>query len=200
MKLKTIATFLTPEDAEVARIALLDEDIEASLENANTVGMVWYYGNATGWVKLQVSEDDEQRARNILTQAAARSEVESPGVACSRCGAELPPGFRVCWSCGADATAESAAKLSDTIAAKSEVEDEAEATHPSDEMAWRAFIAAMLGLFLCPPLFTLYSGWLVLRLAIGSNELSRKGRRYFYGAMLIDVLVCLAVVFLLRIL
>lgn len=48
-------------------------------------------------------------------------------------------------------------------------------TSEGDEMAYRAWRAAALGVFFCPPLFHFYSGYLLLALAFSDRPLSRKG-------------------------
>lgn len=182
-QLKTIADFLTPEDAEVARLALEDEGIASFLENATTLGMVWYWGNATGWVKLLVPEADAERARAILAQKGVGANARR----CSKCGAGLPPNFDVCWSCQTpiDVEGEGSADLSGV---PPEDEDGPDETASGDGMAWRAYIGAVLGLSSCL-LLNFYSVWLILRLAFGDYPLSRKGSRNFYWAIFINLAV-----------
>lgn len=187
-QLKTIADFLTPEDAEVARLALEEEGIASFLENATTVGMFSWWGNAVGWVKLQVPAAEEERARAILAQKHVNADARG----CSKCGASLPPNFDVCWSCQTSVDAEGESTVSppraDSSAMQPEEEDRPEETVPGDEMAWRACIAAVIGIFVCP-LLNFYSVWLLLRLAVGDHPLSRKGSRNFCWAMLVDLAV-----------
>jgi len=190
LRLKTIATFLTPEDAEVARLALEEEGISTSMESANFVGMVWYYGNAAGWVKLQVPEADEARAREILDQKVEVADAGGSDRVCPRCGVELPAGFEVCWSCRTplDAEQEAGSSTHAAMPTTTDICDEqldAE-TAIGDDLAWRAFVAAVIG----PPLLTFYSGWLLVRLAFGDQKLSPKGNRNFYAALFIDLVVC----------
>jgi hypothetical protein len=197
LRLKTIATFLTPEDAEVARLALEVEGISTSMEGATTVGMVWYYGNAAGWVKLQVAETDEARAREIFARKVEIADAGGSDRVCPKCGVELPAGFEVCWSCQAPVDAEQEAGPSTHAAVPTRMdagdEEVAEETDAGDELAWRALRAAVFGIFFCPPLLTFYSGWLFLRLALGDQKLSPKGNRNFYVAIFIDLAVCSAV-------
>jgi len=60
------------------------------------------------------------------------------------------------------------------------------ATFLGDDMARRAFLAAMLGLLFTPLVF--YSGWCLLKLLTYSGEVSPSGMRYLYGAIALDVL------------
>lgn len=183
-QLKTIATFAMPEDAEVARLALQEEDITSFLENATTIGMVSWWGNAVGWVKLQVSGADEDRARAILAQKRVGPDTHT----CSKCGASLPPNFDVCWSCQTPVGVEGNV----LSGAQSEDGNGEEETTAGDAMAWRACIGAMFGFASCL-LLNAYSVWLILQLALGDYPLSKKGNRNFRWAVFIN----LAVAFLL---
>jgi hypothetical protein len=188
--LKTIANFLTPEDAEVARVALENEGVPAFLEGVTTIGMLWYLGNAIGWVKLQVMEEDEKRAREILSQKTDDLENVSLDVlVCPKCGVDIPPGFEVCWKCQSPLEGEKEAnRLEPPTISPGEQDQElaVKETDPGDAMAWRAFCAAVLGLFVCPPLLTIYSVWLLLKIAFREPTLSSKGNRSYYVAMFID--------------
>ena len=62
-------------------------------------------------------------------------------------------------------------------------------TTDGDEIAARAWRAAVLSTVLCPPLLTVYSVWLVLKIAFADHPLSAAGMRKFYGAMAVNVLV-----------
>ena len=64
----TIATFNEPIEANLARIQLESEGIPAYLADEATVGIAWHLGTAIGGVKLQVSEDDAQRALSVLEE------------------------------------------------------------------------------------------------------------------------------------
>ncbi|MCE5268580.1 MAG: DUF2007 domain-containing protein [Planctomycetaceae bacterium] len=192
LNLKTIVTYATPEEAEVARAVLENEGIVASFENASFVGMAWYLSNAVGGVKLQVSEADETRARNVLAETVHAASSQPTSVrSCAACGAELPERFDVCWYCGAalDAEPGAAAPLQADASAVAQVANQelAEEVAPGDEHAWRAFCAAVIGIFVCPPILNLYSIWILLRLIASGDTLSRKGKRYVVAAMLVDL-------------
>jgi len=60
------------------------------------------------------------------------------------------------------------------------------ATYQGDNLARRAFLAALFGPVSCG-LITLYSFWLLLRLMFYTGELSPKGMRYLYAALALDV-------------
>ena len=191
--LRTIAAFSTPEEAEVARIALEDEGIQSFLGDATTVGMLWHVG-ALGGVKLQVAEADVQRAREVLA-----GTIPSPTGArsCGHCGAGVPPGFDVCWSCelpvGAaeHATPVASSTGPEAVTTTTELgDDEIEMTFVGDAEAWRALAAAIIGIFLCPPLLSIYSIWTLLKIGLQNPPMSRKGTRSYYAAMFVDAVVC----------
>jgi hypothetical protein len=190
LRLKTIASFLTPGDAEVARLVLEDAGISTTLENATTVGMLWYYGNAVGWVKLQVPEASAQRAREILEQKTGDSGTIRFTRTCPKCGADLPAEFEVCWSCQSPLS-EDAAEAQP--APQMPVGDDIKETDAGDDLAWRACRAAVLGAICCPPLLTFYSGWLLLRLAGSDLPLSRSGNRNRRFAVFVNLMVCLLI-------
>lgn len=191
-QLKTIATFLTPEDANLARCILDGEGISSYLECETTIGMVWWWSNAAGGVKLQVAEADEQRAREILAEDSAPENTSEAVRICSHCGEEIPQGFDICWSCESpvnddvSATSVKAAVL--PASQGREREDEAE--YPNDENAARAFRAAVFGIAICPPLVSFYSAWLLLKIALENQPLSEKGKKQYHKAMIVNLIVC----------
>jgi hypothetical protein len=202
LRLTTIATFLTPEDAEVARLALEEEGISTSMEGATAVGMVWLWSNAVGGVKLQVPEADEARAREILARKAGIAEAAEATRRCPKCGAEVPSNFEVCWSCqflmsGDEEPANQLPSESSLPTKEDSSEDDVEEVAPDDPMAWDAFLTAMVGVPLVPPLLHLYSAWLLARIVYRGFRLSRAGREYFWLSALLDSVVFLFVGWLL---
>lgn len=63
--LVTVAEFLDPAEAQMARSALEAEGIEAVVEGANANALVAMAFHA----RLQVAADDEAAARDLLTSA-----------------------------------------------------------------------------------------------------------------------------------
>ncbi len=187
LRLTTIATFCTPEDAEVARLVLEGNGIECFQEGASTIGFVGYLGNAAGWIKLQVPQADVPRARQLLSRQLPKGEGDSP-IGCPKCNQIVPGGYEICWACQSPLDAAAKPILSTLEAGDDEGPDSP--TAAGDASAWRAFVAAVIGLFICPPLLNFYSGWILLQIAFDSPPLSRKGNRYFWLAMVIDVAVC----------
>lgn len=204
LRLTTVATFCTPEDAEVARLVLEDNGIATSQEGANTVGMLWYYGNATGWVKLQVAEADAARAREILSLRLDDENADKPPRRCPKCGVKVPAGYAICWACESpiDEAEEPSSAPPDGSSPPIQDADEDDESEPptaiGDAMAWRAFAAAIFGVVFCPPLLSFYSGWILLKIAFQNPPLSRKGRRCYYAAMIVDLGVCCAVGWFMR--
>ena len=71
-KLVTITTFHFPHEAHLVRTRLESEEIEAFVADEHTARIMPFFGPAIGWIKLQVRESDEERAKEIL----ARLELE----------------------------------------------------------------------------------------------------------------------------
>jgi hypothetical protein len=199
-RLKTIVRYLTPEEAEIARIALEDEGIASYTEGATMAGMFWHLDNAVGGAKLQVAETDAERATAILAKRLPVSvEGEQEESFCPKCGVKLPPGFCVCWSCGASldddetldahATNSPDANAAATAVQAAEDDEKEDATAAGDAIAWRAFVAAIIGLVFLPVLLHIYSFWTLLKLGFLDHPLSSKGKRYFGAAIFIDVVV-----------
>ena len=65
----TIASYPEPLEANLIRSKLLSEDIECILLNENIISVQPFYSNAVGGIKLQVHEDDAERARKIIDDA-----------------------------------------------------------------------------------------------------------------------------------
>jgi hypothetical protein len=65
----TIATYPEPLEANLMRSKLLSEDIECILLDENLISVQPFYSNAIGGIKLQVHEDDAQRAKEILEES-----------------------------------------------------------------------------------------------------------------------------------
>jgi len=190
-QLKTIATFLAPEEADLARCILDSEGISSYLEGATTISMAWWWSNAIGGVKLQVAEADEPRARQILAQKAAPERGDATVLTCPHCGEEIPPGFEVCWSCQSPVKEEvSAPSVNASVMLTPQEQGlELEAETPNDENAARALRAGILGIIVCPPLLNFYSLWLLLKIAYQDQLLSDKGKRQYRWAMIINLIV-----------
>ena len=79
-ELVTVATFSDPMEAQLARAKLESGGIRGAIADDNLVAMDWYYTNAVGGVKLQVTADDLAAAREVLAEVeAARKQREAQG-------------------------------------------------------------------------------------------------------------------------
>jgi hypothetical protein len=96
---KTITTFGTAEEAHMALNVLQNAGIVSYLEDTNVAGALGLPGSTMCEVKLQVAEEDEARAREVLAQETVSSEPSATARTCPKCGVALPSGFDVCWSC-----------------------------------------------------------------------------------------------------
>jgi hypothetical protein len=169
-QLVTVATFGTPTEASIVRNRLEAVGIRTFLADEATVGMAWHLGVAVGGVKLQVAEDDAERAL---------AELESH---------EPTPITDEEWR------TEGAEDDADSQTDEPEVESDSEENQiksPSDEMADRAFDAAVIGLYLLP--FQLYSLWLLGRIALGTVPLTPRNRRRVLLTLVLDCLVIILI-------
>jgi predicted RNA-binding Zn-ribbon protein involved in translation (DUF1610 family) len=64
--LVTVGRFREPQLAHLAKTKLESEGINAFVRDEYTVGVNWLLSNAIGGVKVKVSEEDEQRAIEII--------------------------------------------------------------------------------------------------------------------------------------
>jgi len=66
VRLVTVATFDMPHKAELAKIALEEAGIRAEVNDREIVAMDWLLLNAVGGIKVQVAEEDAERALALL--------------------------------------------------------------------------------------------------------------------------------------
>lgn len=188
-ELVTAATFSDAAEAEVARVSLEGQGIPAVLsgEIATTTfaGLTGIAGN----VQLRVRPKDLERAVEILqASSAAVGDRNRPTWKCSACDTDVDADMEVCPKCGALAEGEPEEELP---AEGEQAENEAapSRTWVADRLAQRAFRAAVIGLFIFPPLGHFYSLWVLLRVREHPGGLSDAGWRYVYAAAIIDALV-----------
>jgi hypothetical protein len=191
-RLISIATFATPEEAEIGRGVLDAEGIPSFLENSNTVGMLWHLGNATGWVKLLVSEDHAGRAAELLQPSRNGDATEThSGPWTSACGAEVDAGFNTCWQCGAShallATPSPSVPDADAESCQSATEPTPTSDDPAGESIDRAWKAAIFGCMFLPVLLNIYSIGILLQHL--ETPLDERRTRRFYVAWLVNVTV-----------
>ncbi|WED63616.1 DUF2007 domain-containing protein [Synoicihabitans lomoniglobus] len=80
--MKTIASFSKPEEAFLVRARLQGNGVNASIRDEHIVSAYWYYSNAIGGVRVEVEDDDVERAREILE----RPPCETGILICPQCG------------------------------------------------------------------------------------------------------------------
>jgi hypothetical protein len=169
-KLVTIATFTTPEETELARNVLEAESIKSYPEGEATVGMVWFWGNAIGGIQLQVSDLDAERAKIILANKVLDDQND-------------------------DFSDQSCLDSEDPT---SDEEDQAaKVFEQGDDLAKKAWIASVLGIFILPPLLNTYSLWLIFKITYRDYPMSEAGLKKFNMALFFNVissfLICLAI-------
>ena len=79
-----LATYMKPEDAHLAASLLEGNGIEAYLRDENLASLHLFYSNAIGGVKLEVAEEDYERAHEILNLPKESSDW----LTCPHCGSE----------------------------------------------------------------------------------------------------------------
>jgi Putative prokaryotic signal transducing protein len=100
--MKTVAVYSKSEDAYLARSCLEGSGIEATVRDDLTASVYWLYANAIGGVKLDVADEDYDRAREVLSLPA----VEPGILQCPYCGSddvrvrELSPLAAICIGLG----------------------------------------------------------------------------------------------------
>lgn len=96
MRLKTIARFRDVPAALLAHSRLEADGIQALLLGVNHVSINWLASQAIGGIRLQVSVEDAERARELLQQDRSQDLVDIPeaelpvveGEGCPRCGSD----------------------------------------------------------------------------------------------------------------
>lgn len=79
-----IAAYTKMEDAHLAVSKLRGSGVEAWLRDEATANMYWLYSNAIGGVKVEVREEDIERALEVLDLPNEPSEL----LKCPHCGSE----------------------------------------------------------------------------------------------------------------
>ena len=166
--LVTVATFSNPAQAELAQQRLEQAGIPAHLKGAAATGAFVGLGGSFSTIKLQVREEDLERARELL--------------------ASPPPHAR-------PALSEAPAGTEDQADDDSEPEPDPDSTEALAARAWRA---AIFGMILCPPTLHVYSLWLIARIAARSDDLSQEGTLKMYAALFVDGVIVVAAALILR--
>ena len=84
-----IATYNHPAEAHIAKTKLESEGVEAFVLDEHMASINWHYTLAIGGVRLQVSREDEKRAREILNQEFdwenEAQDIKKTWVSCPKC-------------------------------------------------------------------------------------------------------------------
>ena len=75
-RLVTVATFVEPNRAHIAKGRLEAEGIQAALDGEHHVGMDWMISNAVGGVKLLVHHRDRETAMRVLKDAPSELQLD----------------------------------------------------------------------------------------------------------------------------
>jgi hypothetical protein len=78
VRLVTVATFDLPHKADLAKAALEEAGIAAEVNDREIVAMDWLLLNAVGGVKLQVAEEDAERALAVIEPFTHPGAFEQP--------------------------------------------------------------------------------------------------------------------------
>jgi predicted RNA-binding Zn-ribbon protein involved in translation (DUF1610 family) len=83
MKMVPVQVYNNYMDAHIAKGMLEEEGIDAWLDNENTMTVIPIIGNATGGIRLMVTETDQQKATALLAQIETQRKSQLP---CPKCG------------------------------------------------------------------------------------------------------------------
>ncbi len=72
--MKTIATFTSPMDANMLVARLEGSGIAAFTRDENMISLDWLASNAIGGVKVDVAEEDVEKALAVLNAATAEEQ------------------------------------------------------------------------------------------------------------------------------
>ena len=101
--MKTIATFEKPEEAHLVRMRLEAFGIQAYLQDENITQLGTWRAHAIGGVRLQVADEDVERAQHYLAEESklfCEPPKETDAIRCCACGATIAVGQARCGACG----------------------------------------------------------------------------------------------------
>jgi hypothetical protein len=156
----TVAVFDLPPLAHVARDRLEEAGIKAIVADDQMVGMDWLLSTAIGGVKVQVWEEDADRALTVLEE-----------------GAEEPAGEQSDHPAPPTEESDGYEPTEEDFAAEPEARVESAAPPDPDgrdRLARRALFVGWIGLALCP--VTAYAFYVCLNATFGPGEISDRGR------------------------
>ena len=172
-RLVTIATFDLAAKARLAQNVLEAAGIKAVVADEMIVAMDWLLSNAVGWIKVQVLEENAERAIAVLEDALGKDEpVDDESLAAEAEAAGIAEDYVR----PEPQSIESPPTALVALAADAKSLADAEEHPPSerDEYARRSLLAAFFGLVI--PLLWFYAIYLFLNAAFGQGPLSPRGR------------------------
>jgi hypothetical protein len=172
--LVTVARFVDPVRATMAKNCLEDAGFEAFLADAETVSVAWQLSNALGGIKLQVAGPDAARARTVL-----REQLDGSA------------GDREDLIREATATTSATGEGGEDVPPDDDGTDGPEPTSREND-AERAFRCAVFGLLFFPLQF--YASFLLLKVLFSSEVLAgrSRGRAFIATAINVTFLLILA--------
>ena len=187
-KLVTVATFDIPVPAHMALNALQAAGIRAIMADETLVAMDWLLSNAVGGIKIQVSEEDVERAVMVLEQKLGQHNEPQEHEGTEHQDDEH------------GAFGDQEPVHPDERPTPVSHEDPHETPPPPserDQYARRALLAGFTGLVV--PLVPFYALYLLLNAFFGRGRLSRWGRVHLlYGSIMTafgifrDYLLCIS--------
>jgi hypothetical protein len=177
-QLVTIATFDQPAQARLAKNALDEAGIRSAVNDESLVAMDWLLSNAVGGIKVQVWEEDADRAvsvleRNFGEDGQGLGTKISPEELAAQAEAATPEE-------GEEPDAERPAP---STPSEPESADAPPTPESREDYARRMVFTSMLGLVF-PPIAA-YAVYLFLNAAFGEGTLSSRGRmNLFVGGMM----------------
>lgn len=161
-RLVTLATFDTIAQAHVAKGELEAIGVRAFLTDEETVGMLWHFANALGGVKIQIAEEDSERAVALLRERfGTESEEPLDGPSLEEQALAMPRED--------EDDPEPAVAPPEVFAPAVE-----EPPTPREENARKLLLVAWLGIII-PPL-SFFALYVLLKSMFGAGPLSRQGR------------------------
>ena len=190
--LVTVATFDKPAKARLAQNALEAAGIKAAVTDETVVAMDWLLGAAVGWVKVQVMEEDAERAVAVLEEAlgAGTDPVDPEALAAEAEAAapedgseppELPP-----TTPPPDAVEAPILRVRPPESGTPPGNEAEPPPSERDEYARRFFYASVFALAVAP--FWFYAIYLFLNAAFGEGPLAERSRsRLLLGGSLMVI-------------
>ncbi len=193
--LVTVATFDLPAKARLAQNVLEAAGIKAVVTDETIVAMDWLLGNAVGWVKVQVLEEDAERAVAALEESLGGAEepVDEAALAAEAEAAKPEEGSELPKSELPTPSGPATSLVARSVATEPQ-EDAEEKPSERDEYARRLFFAAVFSLVFAPLWF--YALYLFLNAAFGEGPISARGRSHLlYGGAIVGVTFFLVAAF-----